>query len=47
MKTLFESSMKDLSKHVDPIAKDFKKVIDQKVQRSLVTSLSTGARKGH
>ena len=46
MKTLFESSMKDLSKHVDPIAKDFKKVIDQKVQRSLVTSLSTGARKG-
>ena len=46
MKNLFETAMKDMSKQIDPIARDFQKVIDQKIKRSLVTSLSTGAKKG-
>ena len=46
MKNLFETAMKDLSKQIDPIARDFQKVIDEKIKRSLVTSLSTGAKKG-
>ena len=46
LKKLFERTMNDMAAQVDPIAKDFKKVIDNKIQRTLVTSLSTGARKG-
>jgi len=46
LKKLFERTMNDMTAQVNPIAKDFKKVIDNKIQRSLVTSLSTGARKG-
>jgi len=46
LKKLFERTMNDMTLQVNPIGKDFKKVIDNKIQRSLVTSLSTGARKG-
>ncbi len=46
MKQLHQTSVQTLSNQVKPIAKDFKKVIDQKVRNSLSSSLKTGARKG-
>ncbi|KAL7529808.1 hypothetical protein ACHAXR_004427, partial [Thalassiosira sp. AJA248-18] len=46
MKSLFESAIRDLSTMIDPIARDFQKEIDQQIQRSLVSSLRTGAQKG-
>jgi len=38
--------MTALSNQIEPIASDFKKVIDEKVQQSLAASLRTGAKKG-
>mmetsp|Transcript_14818 Transcript_14818/g.32186 ORF Transcript_14818/g.32186 Transcript_14818/m.32186 type:complete len:794 (-) Transcript_14818:1105-3486(-) len=46
MKSLFETAMRELASKIDPIAKDFRKTIDQKIQRSLASSLRTGAQKG-
>lgn len=46
MKSQFERKMKKLDKKIHPIADNFKKVLDQKIQQSLLRSLQTGARKG-
>ncbi len=46
MKQLHKSSVQTLSNQVKPIAKDFRKVIDQKISNSLASSLNSGARKG-
>ena len=46
MKSLFETAMRDLASQVEPIAGQFEQVLDAKIQRSLVSSLQTGAQKG-
>lgn len=46
MKQLHKSTVQTLSNQVKPIAKDFKKVLDQKVSSSLSSSLKSGARIG-
>lgn len=46
MKSSFEHAMRDLATKIDPIARDFRKEIDEKIQRSLASSLRTGAQKG-
>ncbi|KAL7554660.1 hypothetical protein ACHAWF_018144, partial [Thalassiosira exigua] len=58
MKSTFEHLMRDVSKKIDPIAGDFQRVLDQKIQgeqstrqsrpatTSLASSLRSGAKKG-
>ena len=46
LKTIFETAMRELATKIDPIAQDFQKVMDKKVQSSLSSSLRKGAKKG-
>ena len=46
MKNQFENKMRDLEKSIQPLADQFKSVIDQKVSLSLTSSMQSGARKG-
>jgi hypothetical protein len=46
MKSVFNTAMENLEASIQPIAQTFKREIDQKIERSLATSLKTGALKG-
>jgi hypothetical protein len=46
LKSAFEMEMRKLEQSIDPIAEDFYKLLDERVQSSLMRSLQSGAEKG-
>ena len=46
MKSTFETEVKNLDPKIQPIANNFQKALNEKIQGSLVASLQSGAQKG-
>lgn len=46
MKTIFQTAISNLAASIEPICRDFKKELDQKIERNLASSLKAGALRG-